>query len=123
MSIIINLALFIFGVFFTASAILKLTRHPHMVDELSDMGVPYKWGYASAVFEIISGPGLIIGIFFPLLAGISALAMVPVMIGAAIANFLGRNMQYGFGVIIVFLIPMIILSYIHLAEVRAFIGI
>ena len=97
----------VYGVFFTCAAILKLTRHSHMVEEFESMRLPYGLAVLSGLFEIVCGPALIAGVWYPKIAGIAALVMCFVMSGAAIANFKGRDARMGFGVIAIFLLPMV----------------
>lgn len=113
LAILTSVALGLYGLFFTATAFFKLSRHSHMVDEFRDLKLPYALAIASGLFEIVCGPALIVGIWNPVVAGFAALAMIPVMIGASIVNFARRNTRMGLGVVVLFLIPMCALAHAH----------
>lgn len=103
----------ILGCFFTGAGLLKLTRHSHMVDEFAQMRLPYWLAYMAAVPEIIFGPGLIAGVFWPEIGVVSAAIMSVVMVGAAAANFYGRPPNFGVGVLVVFLCPLLAILFLQ----------
>lgn len=119
LTVLTSVALGLYGLFFTATAVLKLSRHSHMVDEFRDLKLPFGLAIASGVFEIVCGPALIVGIWNPVVAGFAALIMIPVMIGASVVNFARRNARMGFGVVVLFLIPMCALAYAQWASLLA----
>lgn len=119
---LVTIALASYGVFFTAVAAMKLTRHGHMTKEFARMGLPYGLASLSAAVEIVCGPGLILGIWFPAVAGVAAMILVPTMIGAAIANLVTRPIQFAVGLVVVFLVPISLLAQYHEADVRELLG-
>ena len=110
----IAFGLLAFGGFFSFTAFMKLSRHPHMREEFEKMNLPYGLAYLSGGVEAVCGPLMIIGIWVPFLAAIATALMVPTMLGAAIVNFTGRNARMGIGVVLVFLLPISLLAYAHL---------
>ena len=120
LTILTNTALGLYGLFFTVTAFLKLSRHSHMVDEFRDLKVPYTLAFISGLFEIVCGPALIAGIWNPVLAGFAALIMIPVMIGASIVNFTRRNTRMGISVVVLFLLPICALAFAHWPSILAF---
>ena len=119
LTVLTNVALGLYGLFFTATAVLKLSRHSHMVDVFRDLKVPYALAFISGLFEIVCGPALIFGIWNPVVAGLAALVMIPVIIGASIVNFTRRNSRMGIGVVVLFLIPICALAFAHWPNVLA----
>lgn len=123
MSYLFLLLLGVYGCFFTFFAIKKLRRDPHLVEELENMGIPYGFAYLAGGIEVICGPLMLAGIWLPLLAGVSAIVMTGVMLGAAVANGYGRDIQHGLGVAIIFVLPMIAISYWYWPPVMNVLGL
>ena len=125
MTYLIDTALVLFGAFFTGAAILKLTKHEHFIEEFESMKMPYSLAYLSGAIEIICGPALIAGIWFPAYAGIASGIMFFVMLGAGVTNFLseGRGAKMAIGVLMIFALPMLLLSLYFLEPARLLIGV
>ena len=119
LTVLTNAALGLYGLFFTTTALLKLSRHGHMVDEFRDLKLPYPLALVSGLFEIVCGPALIVGIWNPVVAGFAALIMIPVMTGASIVNFTRRNSRMGIGVVVLFLVPICALAFAHWPNILA----
>ena len=112
MTYLIWIALLGYGAFYTYVAILKLIKHPKMVKSFGEMKIiPYWMGTLAGIIEIIAGPALIVGIWKPAFAGIAASILVAVMIGAIIANFIGKGAKPAIAVFLLFLLPMAMLAY------------
>ncbi len=91
----------LFIVLFGAAAILKLTRHPHMLEEFEKFAYPYWLAYLAAVAEVIAVSLLAAGFFYPLATSLGALLLFFTMLGAALINFLKRPASYGIGVLVI----------------------
>ncbi|CAA0093117.1 Uncharacterised protein [Zhongshania aliphaticivorans] len=109
-------ALVLFGIFFTGAAALKLSRHPHFIEEFDSMRIPYVLAYVSGSVEIICGPALIAGIWIPAAAGIASAILFCVMLGASLTNFLsvGRGLKMAIGVLVVFALPMLLIALYYM---------
>lgn len=117
--------LIIFGSFFTGAAAMKLSRHPHFVEEFEKMQTSYILAYVSGAIEIVCGPALIAGIWFPEVAGIASALMFCVMLGAALTNLLasGRGVGMAVGVLLIFALPMLLIAWFYLQTMRNFLGV
>ncbi|NKI15946.1 DoxX family membrane protein [Spongiibacter sp. KMU-166] len=125
MSYLIYIALMLFGVFFTGAAILKLTRHQHFIEEFESMKVPYSLAYLSGAIEIVCGPLLIAGIWFPAYAGVASGVMFFAMLGASATNLVsvGRGAKVAIGVLAIFALPMLLVTLYFLEPARLLVGI
>lgn len=104
---------------------MKLARHQHFVEEFDKMQMPYFLAYISGAVEIVCGPALIAGIWFPAAAGIASAVLFWVMIGAASVNLLaeGRGMRLALGVLVIFALPMLLIALYYQGPTRELIGI
>ncbi len=123
LDVLAMVALGLFGVFFTGAAVLKLTRHTHMVEEFEKMDLPYGLAYLSGAVEIVMGPAMIVGIWVPAVAGAAASVMFCTMLGAALVNLIGRSAAMAIGVLVIFATPMALLSLAYLGDTRGFLGL
>lgn len=101
----------IFIGFFGWAAYAKLTKQQHMVKEFEGFQLPYWMAQIAGLTEIVIVSCLIAGFVVPelLFAGFGLL--VPTMIGAALINFWKRPVQFGVGVVIIFLLPAAVLAH------------
>lgn len=111
------------GGFCIYSAVLKLKRDAHMVDELKKMGIPYGFAYFSAAVEMLFAPVLIAGFWFPGIAGIAAIVLAGLMVGAAIANGYGRDAQHAIGVLVIFALPLAGVALYYWPQARTLVGV
>lgn len=116
LSIAVNITLVLYGLFFTGAAAMKLTRHSHMVEEFKDMQLPYWLATLSGLVEIICGPAMVVGVWYPWIAGLATALLFATMLGAALINLIGRSAQFALGVSVVFLTPMALLFAYHLDD-------
>ena len=125
MTYLIYAALVLFGLFYTVAAAMKLLKHPHFIEEFASMRVPYWLAIASGSVEIVAGPALIAGIWFPAAAGIASAVMFVVMLGAAVTNFLseGRGAGAAIGVFVVCAVPMLLIAIHYLDATRSALGL
>jgi len=123
MTYFIWIVLFAYGAFFTTVAVLKLIKHPHMVKSIKEMQLPYGLAMLAGLSEVIAGPALIWGIWKPAFAGLGAIILIGTMIGAAIANYVGKDWKHALGVVLYFLLPMVLLAYYFQDAARQFMGI
>ncbi|MEN8721832.1 MAG: DoxX family protein [Alphaproteobacteria bacterium] len=123
LDILAMVALGLYGAFFTGSAIMKLMRHAHMVEEFEKMKLPYGLAYLSAAVEIVMGPAMIIGVWRSDLAGIGAVVMFCTMLGAALVNLVGRGKKMAIGVLVIFALPMALLAAKYLPGALALLNI
>ena len=124
MTYLIYAVLILFGLFYTVVSVMKLSRHPHFVQEFASMQVPYGLAILSGAVEVVAGPALIAGIWFPLAAGLASAVMFFVMLGAAVANFFseGRGAWAAIGVFVVCAIPMLLIAFYYLDTTRSALG-
>ena len=94
-----------------------------MREEFKKMNLPYGLAYMSGGVEIVCGPMMIIGIWIPQLAALATALMMPTMLGAAVANFYGRDARMGFGVLLAFFLPVSLLAYMHAETLVLLIGL
>lgn len=125
MMYLVYAGLIVFGAFFTGAAAMKLARHQHFIEEFDKMQMPYFLAYISGAVEIICGPALIAGIWFPAAAGVASAVMFWVMIGAAVINLLakGRGMRLALGILVIFALPMLLIALYHQGITRELLGI
>lgn len=114
---LVNISLTLYGAFFTGAALMKLSRHKHMLEEFEQMQLPYWLAVLSGAIEVVCGPAMLLGIWLPGVAGLAVLAMTCTMFGAAVVNFIGRTAPMAGGVALLFVLPMALLSYYHLDQV------
>lgn len=100
------------GVFFTGTAVMKLSRHQHMIEEFESMQIPYYLAFISGAIEIVCDPALIAGIWFPAAVGVAAAVMFCVMLAASITNLIatGRGIGPALGVLLVCAVPMLLIA-------------
>ncbi|MCB1687149.1 MAG: DoxX family protein [Halioglobus sp.] len=124
MTYLVFAGLLLFGIFFTGAAVLKLSRHQHFIEEFESMKMPYALAYVSGAIEIVCGPALIAGFWFPVAAGIAAAVMFCVMLGAAVTNLLseGRGVKMAIGVLVIFALPMLLIALYYQETTRTFFG-
>lgn len=125
MTYLVYAGLILFGAFFTGAATMKLARHQHFVEEFGKMQIPYFLAYISGAIEIVCGPALIAGIWFPATAGIASTVMLCVMLGAALTNLLAkaRGVPVALGVLVIFALPMLLIALNYQETTRAFLGV
>lgn len=107
MASLIYAALGISVVFFIYVTVMKFMKHSHMTKSFTEMKIPNELAYLSASTEIKVGAALIEGFWKPAYAGLGATIMVFTLIGASIANSIGKDVKTGIGVFVIFCIPMI----------------
>jgi len=99
---IINILCIVLGAFYLIAGALKVLGHPHMVEEFDSLSIPQSLRTITGLIEIVAGPMMILVFWYPTVAGIGALIMAPVMLGAAYINFTRRNAWFGLGVLVLF---------------------
>lgn len=95
----------VFIAFFGWASFAKLTRHPHMVKEFTAFELPYGLALFAGVWEAAASLLLLAGYADPLCRLLGFGLLVPAMGGAAIINFWKRPAAFGFGVIVLLLVP------------------
>jgi len=95
---IIKILSLVLGVFFLTTGLLKLFGHHHMVEEFNNFNLPIWLMKMTGLIEVVAAPMMISAYWNTSLAGIGALIMTPVMIGAMCVNFLKRPAWFGWGV-------------------------
>ncbi len=91
----------LFTAFFSVAAIMKLCRHPHMVDEFRKFGYPYGLARFAGLCEIIAVACLLLGWWLPLATALGAGLLAAMMVGAAYVNFSKRPARYGWGTLVI----------------------
>ena len=125
MTYLIYAAFIIFGLFFSVAAAMKLSKHQHFVKEFESMRMPYWLAMLSGSIEIVAGPALIAGIWFPVAAGMASGVLFFVMLGAAVTNYFsaGRGALPALAVFLVCALPMLLIAIHYLDTTRSALGL
>ncbi len=92
------------GVFFLVTGWLKASGSAHMVKEFQKFQYPQWLRVLAGLIELAAAPLMLTAFWWPGLAALGALAICPVMLGAAYTNFVKRPAAFGWGTVVIFLL-------------------
>lgn len=92
------------GVFFLVTGWLKASGSAHMVKEFQKFQYPQWLRVLAGLIELAAAPLMLTAFWWPRLAALGALAICPVMLGAAYTNFVKRPAAFGWGTVVIFLL-------------------
>jgi uncharacterized membrane protein YphA (DoxX/SURF4 family) len=100
---------------FVPASLFKLAGHKHMRKQFAKFRYPYALAHLAGAIELCACVLLIYGFVVPRYAGLGALLLVPVMIGAAYTNFTRQPVAYGWGTLVLLSLCAIVgLHYLQL---------
>ncbi len=102
----------ILGVFFLITGWLKVSGHPHMIEEFDRFQYPHWLRILAGAIELVAAPLMLCSFWMPALAALGALLLCPVMVGATYTNFTKRPAAFGWGTVVILVLcatPAIIL--------------
>ena len=91
----------VLGVFFLVTGWLKVSGHPHMIEEFDKFQYPHWLRILAGAIELVAAPMMLAAFWMPPIAALGALLMCPVMIGAAYTNFAKRPAAFGWGTLVI----------------------
>ena len=101
MVIAVQVLSMVLGVFFLVTGWLKVSGHPHMIEEFDKFQYPHWLRILAGAIELVAAPMMLTAFWVPPIAALGALLMCPVMIGAAYTNFAKRPAAFGWGTLVI----------------------
>ncbi len=92
------------ALFFLITGWLKASGHPHMIEEFDKFQYPHWLRILAGVLELIAAPMMLLVWWWPQWAGLGAIIVSAVMIGATYTNFAKRPAVFGWGTVVILLL-------------------
>lgn len=107
----------ILAVFFLITGWLKVSGHPHMIEEFDKFRYPHWLRVLAGALELIAAPAMLLVWWWPDWASLGAIIISAVMVGATYTNFVKRPAVFGWGTVVILLLcayPAFVLFPWHL---------
>lgn len=89
------------GGFFLITGWLKVSGHPHMIEEFDKFQYPHWLRILAGAIELVAAPMMLLAFWYPIIAAAGALLLCPVMVGATYTNFTKRPAAFGWGTVVI----------------------